>query len=145
MAGLIPFNYRRNELSNRNLMNMIDDFFNEAWPIGRDLMNDSFKIDVQESDTAYTVKAEVPGVRKEDINLSLDDGRLTINVDQCEDIQKDDEKYIHRERRCSSMQRAIYLAGAGDGQVDAQLNDGILKIVVPKKEQVKNSKKIEIK
>ena len=149
MAGLIPFNHRKNELSTGNtygnLFNMMDDFFNDAWPFGRNLMNDTFKVDVQESDTAYTIEADMPGVQKDEIRLSLDDGRLTISMERNEETNNDKDNYIHRERRYSSMQRALYLADADDESVDASLNDGVLKIVVPKKTRADHTKNIEIK
>ena len=144
MAGLIPFN-RRNELSDRNIYNMMDDFFNDAWPFRRNLMSDTFKVDVQESDSAYTIEAELPGVQKEEISLSLDDGRLSICVERNADVNKDVGNYIHRERHWASMERSIYLAEAADEDVDANLSDGVLKITVPKKAVSGRSKHIEIK
>ena len=144
MAGLIPFN-RRNELATRNMYNMMDDFFNDAWPFRRSLVNDTFKVDVQESDSAYTIEAELPGVQKEEINLSLDDGRLSISVERSEDVNKDGSNYIHRERHYSSMQRALYLGDAANESVEASLNDGVLKIVVPKRTISNATKHIEIK
>ena len=145
MAGLIPFNHHRNQVLARNPFNMMDDFFNDAWPFGRNLMNDTFKMDVQESGDTYTIEAEIPGVQKKDVNLSLDDGRLTISVERDENVQKDGDNYIHRERIFTSMQRSLYLADASDESIDANLQDGVLKIVVPKKSKVNVSKRIEIK
>ncbi len=146
MAGLIPFNHRKSELSTpRNLFNMMDDFFNDAWPFGRDLMNDTFKVDVKDSDSAYTIEAEMPGIRKEEISLSLYDERLNISVQRNEEVKEDKDSYIHRERRYSSMQRALYLADAFDEGIDAKLEDGILKITVPKKAKPDTSRQIEIK
>ena len=145
MAGLIPFNHRSDNLASHNLFNVMDDFFKDAWPFGRDLMNDTFKVDVQESDSAYTVEAEMPGIQKGEINLSLNDGRLSISVERSENVQKEEDNYIHRERRYSSMQRSLYLADASDEGIDANLNDGVLKIVVPKKANIDQSKHIEVK
>lgn len=146
MAGLIPFNRRKNELStSRNLFNMMDDFFNDAWPLGRNLMNDTFKVDVKESDGAYTIEAEMPGIKKEEIKISLNDERLNICVQRGEEVNEEKDNYIHRERRYSSMQRAIYLADAFEEGIDAKLKDGVLKITIPKKAKPDTSKQIEIK
>ena len=145
MAGLIPFNQRRNDLTPRNLFNMMDDFWSDTWPFARNLMNDTFKVDVQESDTAYTIEAEMPGIQKDEIQLALNDNRMTISVERSENVQNDNNNYIHRERRYSSMQRCVYLADAGEQGVDASLSDGILKIVVPKKVHADQSKHIEIR
>ncbi|NLE25319.1 MAG: Hsp20/alpha crystallin family protein [Clostridiaceae bacterium] len=145
MAGLIPFNRRRNELSSSSLFNMMDDFFNDGWPFPRNLMSDTFKVDVKETDEAYTIEAELPGIKKEEIRLALNDDRLTICVQRNEDVSKDTDNYIHRERRRSSMQRAIYLADAHYEGIEAKLNEGILQIVVPKQAKPSSAREIEIK
>ena len=145
MAGLIPFNLRKNELSSHNLFNMMDDFFNDAWPLNRNLMGDTFKVDVQDSGNAYTIEAELPGLQKDQINLSLDNDRLTISIQRSEDVNQDNDKYIHRERRFTSMKRSIFLADAFSEGIDAKLDNGILKITVPKKDKLDHTKQIEIK
>ena len=152
MTGLIPFNNRRNYLVPRNPFSMMDDFFSDFWPLGRPLMRNTindvfgntFKVDVQESDGAYTVEAEMPGVQKEDIKLSFDEGRLTIGVQRDESTENDKDGYIHRERHYSSMQRSLYMAEAGDTGIEANLTDGILKIVLPKKAKQDGVTQIEI-
>lgn len=145
MAGLIPFNRRRYELTPNSLFNMMDDFFNDGWPLARNLMNDTFKVDIKEADDAYTIEAELPGIKKEEIQLVMNDDRLSICVQRNEDVNKDTDNYVHRERRCSSMQRALYLADANDEGIEAKLDEGILQIVVPKLAKVSSTKEIEIK
>ena len=144
MAGLIPYNYRRNYLIPRNPFSMMDDFFGDMRLFGRSLVSDAFKVDVRESDSAYTIEAEMPGVSKEEISLSLDEGKLTISVERGEDRRDENDGYIHRERQYSSMGRTIYMAEADAEGADANLNDGVLKIVIPKKAKLKTDKKIDI-
>ena len=145
MAGLVPFNHRWSDMAPRSVFDMMDGFFNDSWPFGRNLMNDTFKIDVKETDTAYTIEAEMPGIKKEEISLSLNDDRLMICVQRNEEVKNDSESYIHRERRCSSMERSLYLADATGDNIDAALVDGVLKITVPKKTRADASRQIEIK
>ena len=83
MSGLIPFNRKRNDLMNigfDDFSNMLDDFFTGSWPIRRSLAGDTFKIDIQDNDTEYTIEAELPGVKKEDVEITLNDGRLNLSV-----------------------------------------------------------------
>lgn len=83
MAGLIPFNRKQNEVMNtgfEDFSNMIDDFFTGSWPLQRSLAADTFKIDIQDNDTEYTIEAELPGVKKEDVEITLNEGRLNISV-----------------------------------------------------------------
>ncbi len=148
MAGLVPFNRRRKDLMStgfEDFQNMLDDFFAEDWPRPRSLMKDTFKIDVKEDDNEYMVEAELPGMTKEDVSLSIEDGRLSISVNKEEVKEDQDQKnYIHRERRYTSMQRNIFLAEAADEGITAKLKDGVLMITVPKKVHEDKSRAIEI-
>lgn len=146
MAGLIPFNKKNNTLSNwgYDSFDFIDDFFNERWLPSRNLMNDTFKIDVKETEKEYLIEAELPGIQKDEVALNLDDGKLCISVNREENINEEKEKYIHRERRYSSMTRSVYLADSIPDNIKAKLDNGILSITVQKEEKLKNSHKIEI-
>jgi len=135
MAGLIPFN-RKNDITTsaiEDFRNMLDDFFADAWPFRRSLSADTFKIDVQDNKTEYVVEAELPGVRKEDLSITLDDGRLTIAAAKNETIEEKNKNYIHTERRYSSMSRSIMLADAESSGIKAKLDNGLLTVCVPKK------------
>lgn len=146
MSGLIPFNrWGLSRSGFEDFYNMLDDFFSNTWVPMRSMVRDTFKLDIQETEREYCIEAELPGVKKEEINLELkDDGRLTIAVEREENLQEENKNYVHRERRYSSMQRSIYLRDAKTEGVKAQLNDGILRIIVPKQETQGNSRRIEI-
>ena len=146
MAGLIPFNKKSNILSNwgHDPFDFIDDFFNEKWLPSRNLMNDTFKIDVKETEKEYLIEAELPGIQKEEVSLNLDDGKLSISVNRAENINEEKENYIHRERRYSSMSRSVYLADSKPDDIKAKLDNGVLTITVQKEAKPKNSHRIEI-
>jgi len=136
MAGLIPFNRKKNDLLRSefgDFGSMLDDFFSESFPFRRSLEADTFKVDVEDSEKEYIVHAELPGVKKEEVSLSLEDGRLRISVQRDEEKEEKDKNYIHRERRVCSMERNIFL-----------LEHGVLKIEIPKKPHVDTSRRIEI-
>ena len=147
MAGLIPFNRKQNDLMNigfDDFSNMLDDFFTGSWPIRRSLAGDTFKIDIQDNDTEYTIEAELPGVKKEDVEITLNDGRLNICVKKEEVSENKSKKYIHRERKYAQMSRSILLADADDEDIKAKLEEGVLTIQVPKKQHEDTSKRIMI-
>ena len=148
MAGLVPFNRNGSFLRPggvRGFYNMLDDFFADTWLPERNLVFDTFKIDVKEDEKAYYIDAEMPGIKKEDISLSLNDGKLTISVVREENIEEKQENYVHRERRYGSVERSVYLADANPDDIDAKLEDGLLKLVVRKQDKESGSKKIIIK
>jgi HSP20 family protein len=147
MAGLVPFNKRRGNilsLGNNSFYNMLDDFFNDDFSPLRNLSRDTFKIDVEETETEYSVSAEIPGVNKEEISLDFNDGRLSISVARSEDINEEKKNYVHRERRQASMGRSIYLSDGVAGGIKAKLENGLLFVSVPKAEKVNTACKINI-
>ena len=127
-----------------DFFNMMDNFFNEGSPLNKGLVNQSFKVDVRESDTQYCVEAELPGVKKEEIRLDLEDGRLTIAVTREESTSEEKGNYIHRERRMGTMQRVLYLEDAVSEGIKAVFQDGVLEITVPKTTQPAKKTRIDI-
>lgn len=92
-------------------------------------------MDVEENDKAYVVKAEVPGVKKEDINVQIDGNVVSISAEskQEKDI-KENGKVIRSERYYGSLSRSFSLASEVDqGAAVAKYADGILELTLPKK------------
>lgn len=146
MAGMISFR-RGNGLMNTgfgDFHSMFDDFFADSFQLGRSLEADTFKLDIQDTDKEYIVEAEMPGVDKSKVQLSLNNETLNISVYNEEESEedKDNKKYIHRERTMTSMTRKIYLPNSEGEGIKAKMENGILQITIPKK--VNNSKNIEI-
>ncbi|MDD2371660.1 MAG: Hsp20/alpha crystallin family protein [Firmicutes bacterium] len=147
MTKLIPaINKRTNLVPSGfgSIFNMIDDFFTDDFPLSRSLSHDSFKVDIKDEEKNYLIEAEMPGAKKEEVQISYDEGLLTIAFNHEENTEEKDKNYIHRERRCTSMQRNIKLNNVDATGIKAKLKDGLLEITIPKKEQEDKSKKIEI-
>lgn len=147
MAGLVPFNRRRSDVLSAgfdSFQHMLDDFFADGWPFRRNLMADTFKVDVQDNKTEYLIEAELPGAKKEDISISLNEGRLNISVNRDETFEEKEKNYIHKERRYTSMSRNIMLGDADATGIKAKLDNGVLCITVPKKAKPDNSIVIDI-
>jgi HSP20 family protein len=124
--------------------NTLEDFFSDSWTQGRNLLRDTFKIDIEETDDAYRVEAELPGVKKEEINLSVEDDVLSISVNRSEETNNEGKNYIHRERRVSSMSRRVRLANANLGEIKAKLDEGVLAVTIPKQTKEQGARAIEI-
>ena len=149
MSGLVPFNRRGNNLARTGLgfddfYNMLDDFFSDGMMPGRNLLRDTFKIDIVETENEYRVEAELPGVQKNEIGLNVEDDNLCISVAHMEEVNKEEKNYIHRERRASSMSRRIRLAGAKLEDIKAKLEEGVLIVTIPKDVKANTSRKIDI-
>lgn len=147
MSGLVPFNRKNKDLINSDFgsfYNMLDDFFSDSWPSRRSLVGDTFKVDVQENENEYIIEAELPGVKKEEIKLDLNDGKLGISVQREENINEEKKNYIHKERRFSSMSRTVYLENSKGEGIKASLDNGLLSIKVPKMQKKNSSINIDI-
>lgn len=100
--NMMPMQRNRNRMRTvgfNNLYDMVDDFFRDSSVFDRNLMMDTFKLDVKETDQAYGIEAELPGIAKEEVSLDLVENRLTISVNREEQKDEEKENYIHRERK----------------------------------------------
>lgn len=146
MPVMIPFN--RNSFGFDNFYNRFDNFLRGSCNNARNFFSDSFRLDVKEDEAAYFIEAELPGVKKEEVTLSMDEGKLRIALNREEKTEDEGESneqsYVHRERRITSASREVYLPDAATEGTVAKMEDGILRITVPKAAAPDNSKKIDI-
>jgi len=93
------------------------------------------KVDVAENNGAYVVSAELPGVRKEDINVTVDGTQVTLEADiKREKEASQDERVLHTERVFGKVTRSFTLPQELDeAKVEAKYRDGILELTLPKK------------
>lgn len=148
---LIPYGRRNRGLTSRakdifDIDSLFDEFFNDslipAWFIGDNRM----RVDVRENEKEYIIEADLPGVDKENINIEFDNDRLTISVERNEELNVEKENYIRRERRSGSFSRSFYVENVIEDQISAEFKNGVLTIILPKKEQGKRKRnRIEIK
>ena len=90
---------------------------------------------------------DIPGFKKDEISVETKDGYLTITAEKKDEVNEDDKEknYIRRERTYGKYQRSFYLGDLDEENIDASFENGMLKIEVPKKEEVDSKKVIEIK
>lgn len=147
MANLRKYDYGFLDDNFNDFYNMIDSFFNGNDRRSSLVNNSTFKVDIKEDNDSYKVIAEMPGFTKDDINIELDDDKLTLSVEKTEekDESNEDEKYIHKERRSSKMARTMHFENIDSENIEANLNDGLLEIKLPKINKDNSKKTIEIK
>ena len=105
------------------------------------------KCDIYEKGGIYHIEMDIPGFKKDEISVETKDGYLTITAEKKEEANEDDKEknYIRRERTYGKYQRSFYLGDLDEEKIDASFENGMLKIEVPKKEEVDSKKVIEIK
>lgn len=93
------------------------------------------KMDVREDDSAYTVHAEIPGVKKEDIQVTIDGNQVSISAETRQEKEvKDGEKVLHTERYYGKVARNFALASEIDeASAQAKYENGVLELSLPKK------------
>lgn len=155
--NLVP--WRRN----RSLAD--DDFWAPLAPFGRDWFRDFFTSDifprdffaperpgafspalnVEEDENAYRISAELPGMDPKEVEVSLDNGVLTLRGEKKEESEKKERNYHRVERRYGSFTRSLALPAEVDGEkVSANYRNGVLEITLPKAETAK-PKQIAVK
>ena len=87
---------------------------------------------------------KIVAFKKDEINIGLNDGRLTISAKKSEETKDEKKNYIHKERKTQEMSRSMFFKDIDENGLKAKLEGGVLEITVPKKPQVQTSKKIEI-
>ena len=125
---------------NREFNTMLGRFFGAQDGGGARLA--PYGVDVREDADHIYVEAELPGFRKEDIDITLENSTLTISAERKESKQQDDQAdWLLRERRYSRFLRSFTLPPTVDERsVDAKLNDGVLTIALNKREETKPRK-----
>ena len=139
MFELIPFGRR---------VSVYDPFraFDE---MERSLMNSQpalgFRTDVVDTGDAYKLDAELPGFKKEDIHIDVENDCLTISVERKHEEEENRHNFVKRERAYGSFSRSFDVSGVEVDQITAAYQDGILTLTMPKKPELKPvSRKLEI-
>lgn len=139
-------------ITSRDFFKDFDDMFSDfelfmrpRWPAARRERGGQRGIlcDMKETPDRYTICAEVPGVKKEDMKIAVHEGVLEISGEQKQEKEEKDEKHHLIERRYGKFSRKLRLPHDADPtKISADLKDGILTLRVPKSER---SKPVEIK
>ncbi len=137
---MIPYTNRNSS----SLMDLFDEFersvFGES---GRRLP--AFSTDIRDEGDHYMLEAELPGFRKEDIDLDVKDGYLTISASRQEANETKRDNYLCRERRSGSFSRSFNLDGIQEEGITAFYHNGVLELTLPKRQEVlPQSRKIAI-
>jgi len=136
-------------------MKDIEDLFDRTtqslgWPMARrggfaGLMSSAPSVDIFERDGAYVIEADVPGIAREDLHVSIDGGVLTISGERHQEKRQDRGRCHRLERSSGSFLRSFSLPGDSDATaLSASCQDGQLRIMVPRKAEPALSTAVEV-
>jgi len=132
----------------RTFDSIFDDFFPSIRSSAE--TNNGFlipRVDIEENEANYLITADLPGIKKEDLHVELNNGMLTIRAQHEESSEEKKEGVvIRRERRTGSYSRSFNVGkGVSEEDIKGEFTDGVLKLTVPKASQVEpQSKRIQI-
>lgn len=144
-AMLVKFN--RDPLARIN--RLFDDVMG-TWPTGGMMASPelagAFRVDISEDEKAMHIEAELPGAKKEDIKLQVEDGILTISAERKQETEEKKKNYHRVERIYGHFSRSFTLGDNVDQEhIDAKYDNGVLHVTLPKTEQPKSTKQISVK
>ena len=116
-------------------------------PLHGDPLPQNIKVDIQEDEKSFTVQAELPGVKKEDIHVDIDGAVVTIKAEiRQQDSSGEGSRNLRSERYYGSVARRFELPADIDlEQAEARYEEGLLCLSLPKRQTVENSRKLSIK
>ena len=143
---LVKCNPRRvNNVWNTGIDRWFDNFLNSDLKLSDDISTVQPVVNVEETENEYLISAELPGMDKKDINISIDDNVLSISGEKKSETKSEDKNYHRFERNYGKFYRSFELPHSVDREnIDASYKNGVLNISLPKAEEAK-PKQIEVK
>ena len=114
------------------------DFWGKKNPLYRKHVKNMMKTDIREHEGGYEVDIDLPGFKKDEISVQLEEGYLTVSASKAIDKDEEDKKgkYIRKERYAGAMQRSFYVGNAlTQEDIRAKYENGILRLSIPKKDE----------
>ena len=122
-------------------------YFDNAFDQFFDSESTKMKCDIYEKDNIYNIEMDLPGFSKEEIKVECNKGNLIISAIKDEKSKEEDKdkKYLRKERVYGKYTRSFYLEDMNEEEIEAKFENGILTISIPKIDEKKNKKLIDIK
>ena len=135
---LVRWMPRRDMVSMQHEINKMFNSFFGSDPADDFVANWSPRLDVVEDKENYIVKIDIPGMRKEDVKITLRENVLTVRGDRAEEAKRDDDTYHIIERRFGKFSRSLTLpTNVQPNKIEAKMNEGVLIVTLPKAEEAK--------
>ena len=140
--ALIKYSRPNVDLHSKNFSDILDEFFNESLNYRKDSFMPS--VDISETENEFEVSVALPGMKKEDINVDLENGRLSISGERKFENEENGKNFHRVESSFGSFNRSFQLPDTIDeDSIEAKYNNGVLNITIAKSEE-KVKKQIKI-
>ncbi len=137
--------YNQNKYRPATFSNFFDRFFNDE-VFGKEMSTFSPKVDIAETEKEFEIHFELPGMKKDDINIDIKDDRLTVSGERKMESEKTEKNFHSVESYYGTFSRSFYLPdNVNVEKVDASYKDGILNVILPKDAKKENKRTISIK
>jgi HSP20 family protein len=136
------------KLYGKDPLKMFEDVFNDkVSPFFTSMMTPSFKVDISEDEKAIYIDADVPGMKKEDVKVKIEDDVLFISAERTQEEEEKKKGYHRIERSWGSLSRSFTVGDNIDtDNIEASYDNGVLKLVLPKKEVIpEKGKEVPVK
>ena len=139
---LVPYNRK-----NHSVYNPFQDFDDLERAFFSDRSLGELKTYIKDTGDSYTLEADLPGFKKEDIHVDIADDRLTVSAERHSNYEDKDKKgnYLRCERSYGSYARSFDISGIDAAGIKAAYSDGVLRVTLPKQKEVPaSSRRLEI-
>ena len=144
MFELIPFDRHARSVAAFDPFREMDELERSFFGNGRNVS--SFRTDVIDTGDAYKLEAELPGFKKDDIQIDVENDVLTISAKRSEEKKDEKHNVVKRERFYGSFSRSFDVSGINVDGIEASYTDGVLTLTMPKKQELLPvSRRLEIK
>ncbi len=130
MFDLVPF--RGRGLRRRGAQGDFDSIFKGLDDLLTPVKPNLFGTDVKETENEFVVEVDLPGVEKEDVEISYENKHLQLTANRKEKLEDEKEGYVVQERYYGELKRSFYVPNVKEDEISADFKDGVLKITLPK-------------
>jgi len=137
-SSLLPSDFLKNFFGS----DFVDDFFNNT------LLSHTpsyIRTDIKETEKEYILEADLPGFKKENINVEYHDEVLTVSAKKNDEIKEEKDSYVRRERNYGEISRSFHVDNIREEEIKGEYKNGVLRIILPKAESsIQKKKTIDI-
>ena len=143
--ALVRYNPALRNFNSRSFNSILDKFFQDTFEDNGNGSGFIPAVDIAETEKSFELEVAVPGFKKEDFDLNYNDGQLTISGERKFETEEKEVNYHRRETRYGSFSRTFHLPeNVNEGKIQANYQDGILKVTLPKDQKKELKKTIKV-